>query len=389
MLIRIYLRPNLINPFLLIICTIIRQIISRILTELYIFEKRYILLILMFFGETVGGLILFIYHYNFLKNKKKSDSDKKAPKTGINIIQRNYEIKRPDGQFKIIFLILISAYFDYLEFIFCFSYLPKFYNISLSLLLRLCCLLTIFSSLIMHFLLKFKIHRHQFYSLIVIGICLILIIITELCFQKIDQLLTYGEFMVAVLYLILIHVFLALIDCIEKYLFEFNYIDQFQLLLFQGLFGTVMSFVFYMKENPLTEIIYIYNNNSFWEFILFIFLLFLYSVFSGLKNVYRVATTKIFNPVTKSLADYIMNPFYITYYYIVNNDFFFNNKRNIYFFLINLILSLIIDFCGLVYDEFIILFFWGLEHETHREISKRAVSSFSVLMEDLDEDDNL
>ena len=386
MLIRIYLRPNLINPFFLIIWTTLRQADIRILSDFFDLTQKYILLILLFFGEFMAGLILFIYRLKFY-GKKNFITKRKDSKSSIQLIQGEASIKKLDSDLKIFFLIFITSYLDFVEIVLCNSYLPKFYNLSVSIFFRFYCILTIISSLFMHFLLKIKILKHQYYSLIIIGICLILIIITEFSFQKIDQLLSYGEFMLAIFYLILIHFFLALLDCIEKYLYEYDYADQFKVLMIQGFLGVIISPFYYIKENPLIEIKQIYNNNSTGMFILFIFLLCMYSLLTGLKNIYRVTTNKLFSPVAKSLADYIINPFYIIYYYIVKNDFSDKNGRNIYFFLINLILALIINFWGLVYNEFIILFFWGLEHETHREISKRAIVK-EIVSEFDEEDDN-
>ena len=44
--------------------------------------------------------------------------------------------------------------------------------------------LTIFDALFYYYVLKLPIFRHQYISLIIIGICLILVIITEFIFQK-------------------------------------------------------------------------------------------------------------------------------------------------------------------------------------------------------------
>ena len=33
---------------------------------------------------------------------------------------------------------------------------------------------------------------------------------------------------------------------------------------------------------------------------------------------------------------------------------------------------MIVVFCGLIYNELIVVFFWGLEYDTHHEVSKRA-----------------
>ena len=105
-------------------------------------------------------------------------------------------------------------------------------------------------------------------------------------------------------------------------------------------------------------------------FFFFIFLLFLYSIFSGGKNVFRIVTNKIYSPMAKSLMDYILNPIYLFIYHFDDNDFIKNGKLNISYFIINLILSLIISFFGCVFNEFIILLFCGLQLDTHNQISE-------------------
>lgn len=55
----------------------------------------------------------------------------------------------------------------------------------------------------------------------------------------------------------------------------------------------------------------------------------------------------------------------------------------------NMICSLIITFFGCVYNEFIILFFCGLEFDTYEEVSKRAsnlerLSNKSINLDDID-----
>ena len=49
-----------------------------------------------------------------------------------------------------------------------------------------------------------------------------------------------------------------------------------------------------------------------------------------------------------------------------------NQKRNIAHFIINIILSILISICGCVYNEFMILFFCGLEYNKYAQITKRA-----------------
>ena len=53
--------------------------------------------------------------------------------------------------------------------------------------------------------------------------------------------------------------------------------------------------------------------------------------------------------------------------------FFEKNENNsLYYFLPSLICTIIIVLCGCVYNDFIILYFCGLEKDTYLEITKRG-----------------
>ena len=76
----------------------------------------------------------------------------------------------------------------------------------------------------------------------------------------------------------------------------------------------------------------------------------------------------MFSPMTKSLADYILNPILIIISFCLEHDFYHNHI----YFLLNLIISLVIVLCGLVYNEILVLFCWDLEYETHQQVSIRG-----------------
>ena len=161
-------------------------------------------------------------------------------------------------------------------------------------------------------------------------------------------------------------------DTIEKYIIEFDYINIFLVLSLEGLFGflicLICSFSYISDENNLKKI---YSENSLAQFSLFIFLLFVYLFLCGGRNAFRVVTNKIYSPMTKTLTDYFLNPIYLIINYS-EKDFVSNEKRNFFYFILNFVLSVITSFSGSVYNEIIILFFCGLEKNTHNQISQRA-----------------
>ena len=78
--------------------------------------------------------------------------------------------------------------------------------------------------------------------------------------------------------------------------------------------------------------------------------------------------------MASALSEFILNPVYIILTFVLAEDFKSKKNKNLYFS-INLILTIIISLCGCIYNEFLILFFWGLQYETHREIVFRAALS--------------
>ena len=377
--IKIGIRNNLIYPAMLIISTLGRQIDSKIMTEAIGFKGDSLLLTqIMFLSEIIFGLILFKYNRKQMLKQKSDNIETKFK--GIKLIQNKAEISFTDGTLKIYIFIFLVAYFDFIEFVLKTLYLPhlpvlKNSKLSKSLDIRLRGILVISSALLCYFLLKFPTYKHKKVSLLIIVICLILIIISEY-FRELNHIkvLTY--------YLVLSffdHFFNSFKDVIEKYLLEYNYLNPFQTLLIEGIFGFLMAFSYtfinerFVKE--YNEINTLKNNEkgNIKVFSLIICFLF-YFIFSGGKNIYRVLTNKIYSPTTKSLADSILDPFFIVFYYYFDRDFY-NHKIH---FIINIILSIIFVFCACVYNELFILFCFGLQHDTYREISTRSIKSESL-----------
>ena len=155
--------------------------------------------------------------------------------------------------------------------------------------------------------------------------------------------------------------------------------------MWEGIFGMALSLIYCYFNNYYNDIIIYYKNNKTSKFVGLIFLLIIYIILSGGRNVYRVVTNKIYSPMVKTLTDYLLNPIYNIVDFVRDKDFISSGKSNILYFIINLVLSLIVTICGCVYNEFIILFCCKLEYNTHYEISRRA----SYAMQDITNLDNI
>ena len=371
-------RHNLIYPVQLLIWNILRKINTFVLDKQFGFSKSLLFTLMMFLGEFFFGIIVYLYQKRFLKNKK---TDKKV-KSRFKFVKTKKKMKGQDSIITIVFLIFLSSYFDFVEFILSTNYIPYYFKSSGSLEMRLGGILTISSALFFYYLLKLDIFRHQFFSLLVIGICLIIVIITEFCFQDFNIFLTYEDFGIKMLLIFFVHFFNSLLDSIEKYIIEFDFIDIFLILSLEGLFGFLITFFYSFSDSSyITQLKNIYSTNSGKQFVFFIILLVIYLILCGGRNAFRIVTNKIYSPMTKTLTDYFINPIYLIINYI-EGDFVSNGKQNLFYFLINFILSIIISLCGCIYNEIIVLFFCGLEKNTHHQITKRSFYNYSVELTD-------
>ena len=121
-----------------------------------------------------------------------------------------------DNRYKILFLIFITAFFDFFEFILSTYYIDRIKRISGTLQVRLGGSLIITSSLLSKYLLQFRLFRHHIFSLIFLFICLIVVIISEYSFQEFDGIITTRDLSLAIIFSIISYIFIAFDDVIEK-----------------------------------------------------------------------------------------------------------------------------------------------------------------------------
>ena len=382
-MIKFALRQNLKYPLQALLWNVLRDIENILINRFLNVSDLAINCPLMFLGELLAGSIIYLYQKQLF-----SQNQNVMPTEYMHIkLIHTEQIFIKDSDIKILFLMFSGALCDFVEFKL-FDCVYRYPNISGSIENRLRGWYTIFNALFYIFILGYPILTHQKFSLIVIGICIILVALFEFIFQEINIFLSYGELILSFSFLIINEFFGALVDSIGKYLFEYNKINPFSELLFEGLFGFLISCIYCLFYNPFGEISKFKKVHSISDFIFLIFGLILYTILSGGKNCFRVMTTKTFTPMTTTYMSYILNPFYMIFYFSATTDFMSNGKRNYIYFFINLLISFIVSFCGCVYNEFLILFFCGLEKETHAQIVERSLIEDDI--DDLDEiTDNL
>ena len=387
-MIRISIRKNLIYLLLLFISYTLRRIVIILLDKIFGLDNSLIFSFLMVLGEIIGGIIIYLYQCNFNKKTKSGKS-----KFSIELIQNNREMKKADKGLKIIFLLFLASFFDLEEYLIITNFIPEIAELSTTTTLRLCSIMTITSSIICIITLIYKIARHRIFVLIILGIFSGIIIILDFIFKP--KNIYFWKYVISYLLVLCHFIFLSFTDVIEKYLAEYDYLDTFQMILSEGIFSFIMISIYSIFQNPLKEVSVVYNEISTGQFVLLIILLILYAVFSAGVNIYRIFCNILYSPMTKSLASYFFISPFIIYQFIDGNDFIYEGERNYVYFFLNLIICIIIDFLGLVYNEFFILNFWNLSKETHSEISRRATKVESELvkgkkieMSDKDENDN-
>ena len=382
-------RRNLIYPIQMMIWTFLRRIDTFILDKVYSFSKSELFTFLMFLGEFFSGIILYIYQKRSLKKKNAI----KMPNASTIFINKTKKIKNIDSMFKILLLIFFISYFDFIQFILYTYYIPKNPYSSSSLESRLGGVLTIISALLCYYILKIPIYKHQIFSVVIIAICLVIIIVSEFYFQDINVFITYKDFGITILLIFFVHFFNTFFDTTEKYIIEYNYIHHFIILSLQGLFGFIITFVYsYFNNSYIEELKNIYLECSQVEFAFYIILLFIYFIICGGRNVFRIITNKLYSPMTISLIDYFLNPIYFLVNYL-EGDFVSGGEQNFFYFLINLIISIIIFFCGCIYNEIFIIFLFGLEKDTHDQVVFRSLRNYSKDFKEMklfinDDDDN-
>ena len=108
-MIKFALRPNLIYPLQLIIWNLIRRLETMLIGYLFNFSDSLFYTPLMFIGEFVSGLIIYLYQQKFLK---KDQNNKPVKLFAVTLIQGKNDFIPPDNKYKIYLLIFFSSIFD-------------------------------------------------------------------------------------------------------------------------------------------------------------------------------------------------------------------------------------------------------------------------------------
>ena len=365
-MIKIGVRPNLIYPVMLITFIGLRKIVEILIKYNSENTGKYLLPLLIFISKFIAGLIaMHLSKYIIKSNSRKTI-------IGFKLLHSKIKAPQADSNLKIIVLIAFASYFDIIG-----TMIRKYFNSAISSKKFLDqesfkSFQIIASALLCYFTIRIKIYRHNWFCLIIISICLVIIIIIEM---KEISLNDPTKSFTTILITIISCFGRAFLDTIEKYLFEFDDFNPFKAMMFEGLINAILIICLdFFETNSLKEGLSISLKSI--SLAPLIILLILYFILSALKNIYRVATIKLYSPMTRALAESFLDPIIIISSWIIE----YNNPENPeerffgFYYGINIFLSIIMTFCSCVYNDFIVLYCFGLEYNTYLEVSKRCFS---------------
>ena len=135
MLIKFALRHNLIYPLQLIIYQFLREGMLVLIDIIFGFKNSSAYTPIVFLAELLGGLTFYLLQKLSFKRKR---AEKDHYFMSIKLIQDKAKngFKQADNYFKIVFLIFITAYIDFAQFLYRGIVIPKL-NISTTLIFRL------------------------------------------------------------------------------------------------------------------------------------------------------------------------------------------------------------------------------------------------------------
>ena len=167
----------------------------------------------------------------------------------------------------------------------------------------------------------------------------------------------------------------AFLDTTEKYLFEFDYLNPYKVLMIEGLFGFLFISILFFFDSTYDDFKE-FSGKDVWKLIILIICLLIHVGLTLFKNIFRVLTIKFYSPMTRALAESIIDPFDFIYLIIKKNTKWNDENvkgANYDYYIAIFIALLVISFLSFVYNDFIVLYCFGLEYNTHLEIQKRSI----------------
>lgn len=332
--------------------------INTVVAFLVVFPK---ILSCLFF--IISHIIIKIYHIQkvntLIINNERHEEVKEV-----------FEKKKSFSYIPVIFLLLFMSLIDVLGLL--FLYLPKNKGEKINLLFANIDIIprTLFifvTCLLCNKILKYTIKKHQMFSFILFGIGLLVYSSSMILWViKQDNIHFNGYSVIASLFMGLGILFLtygtiALIEVLEKYLMEIHYVNPYIIVFFEGLFDVILFLCYFaifenINKDFFTPFSFMIRNNT-----LGIILFVIVKLFFDLC---RIQTNYHFSPTLRFIVD-MLHSFIVL--------FMLNLTEKEILILVLVFVGFFFSFSGsLIYNEFIVLYFFGLGFSTNKEIEIRA-----------------
>lgn len=242
----------------------------------------------------------------------------------------------------------------------------------------------VFISVLSKIFLHYPFHRHHAVSLSFIAVGMILICLKS--FRNISP--NYENIINTILYLVC-YLLYVIQDIIEKYVMEKEYISPFRLLLYEGIIGMGISLVVFIlsfgvpfqvlfgtdiTNNLLSSLGEVFTSIKDKKIHIALYALFLFS--SCGYNLFIVLTNYYFYPSHINVSDTLsLLGFWLL---LEEND-------NGWYHILKVVGFIFIFIGGLIYNEIIIVYFFGLGEYTRKEIRERATKIGEVNFEEVEE----
>ena len=294
------------------------------------------------FGFSLSFILFIIYK---IRNKRKNN------KANQLLIKQN-NINKISCKKKYLWILLLSIV------VFISMFLDSYFWINVDNYINLWTFYIVFLSLFSYLILKNKLYKHHYISIIITTILGLLynIISNKLNIENIKQ--NYIIYLIGILNMIVYSLDLVL----NKYCMLIKYIKSYEILFFEGLIAlllSIISLIIAIKIGYIDNFWNYYENIDTKEIIIFVSL----SLINFIYGILALIIIDIFSPFYFLLADYVDNLIYF---------FYSLNEMDLFIILSTIVFLIIYIFMILVFIELIELNFLGLSKMTKRNIELRA-----------------
>ena len=246
----------------------------------------------------------------------------------------------------------------------------------------------VFISVLSKIFLHYPFHRHHAASLTFIAVGMILI-----CLKSFSNITPTTENIINTILYLVCYLLYVIQDIIEKYVMEKEYISPFRLLLYEGIIGMGISLVAFILSfcipfqvlfktqnteisnnllSSLGEVFTSINNN---KIHIAFYALFLFS--SCGYNLFIVLTNYYFYPSHINVSDTLS---LLAFWLLLEEE-----KDIGWYHILKVVGFILIFIGGLIYNEIIIVYFFGLGEYTRKEIRERAAKIGEVNFEEVEQ----